>query len=160
MQAGRKGRPHCHFRSGTGDCPTGRDNEVSARFVLEPCPCGSVLRRMGPVKGRWDGGVLLDHRSILTLPEMDEALFPLPGLLNYTVAITKKDGKNWIEVVVCMEQESDQVASEVLRALKTIEAVRNSLTRGNLELAPVRFSKENWFTTGVAKRRIVDNRPQ
>jgi phenylacetate-coenzyme A ligase PaaK-like adenylate-forming protein len=145
----REGMPLIRYR--TGDL---------SRFVSWPCPCGSVLRRMEPVRGRWDGRVLLDHRNILMLPEIDEALFSLPGLLNYTVTIKKKDGKNWIEVVVCMEQESEQVASEVLRALKTIEAVRNSLARNNLELAPVRFSKENWFTTGVAKRRIVDNRPQ
>jgi phenylacetate-coenzyme A ligase PaaK-like adenylate-forming protein len=143
----REGMPLIRYRTGDISC-----------FLSEPCPCGSTLRRMEPVKGRWDGRVLLDHRSVLMLPEMDEALFPLPGLLNYNVTITNKDGKDCIEIVVCTEQESDQGAHEILRALKTIQAVRNGLARGNLELAPVRFSKENWFTTGVAKRKIVDNR--
>jgi hypothetical protein len=114
---------------------------------------------MGPVKERWDGRVLLDHRNILTLPEMDEALFSLPGLLNYTVTISTKNRKDCIEIVVCTEQESEQRVSEVLQALKTVEAIRKGLARGSLELAPVRFSKENWFTTGVAKRKIVDHRP-
>jgi phenylacetate-coenzyme A ligase PaaK-like adenylate-forming protein len=115
---------------------------------------------MEAVKGRWGGRVFLDHGSVLTLPEMDEALFPIPGLLNYNVTITTRDGKDCIEVAVRMEQESEQSPSDVLRALKTIHAVRDGLARGSLELAPVRFSRENWFTTGVVKRRIVDHRPQ
>ena len=129
-------------------------------FVPGLALVGQSLRRMGPVKGRWDGRVLLGNQSVLTLPEMDEALFPLPGLLNYNVTITAKDRKDCIEIVVCTEQESEQGASEVLQSLKTVEAIRNGLAGGYLQLAPVRFNKENWFTTGVAKRRIVDNRPQ
>ena len=85
----------------------------------------------------------MGYRSVLALPEMDEALFSLPRLLNYNVTITTKDGRDYIEIAVCTEQESEQGASEVLRALKTIQAVSNGLARGNLELAPVRFSKEN-----------------
>ena len=52
-----------------------------ARFLPEPCLCGSSLRRLGRVKGRIAGRVQLSEGDILTLPDMDEVLFKVPGLL-------------------------------------------------------------------------------
>lgn len=68
----RKGMPLIRYL--TGDV---------ARLISEPCPCGSALRRLSIVNGRSDGRVDFGHGVVLTLPDMDEALFPLPGLLNY-----------------------------------------------------------------------------
>ena len=44
----RRGMPLIRYR--TGDI---------ARIIPQPCPCGSALRRMERVRGRWDGSVRL-----------------------------------------------------------------------------------------------------
>ncbi len=74
----RRGMPLIRYR--TGDI---------ARMMTEPCPCGSVLRRMGRVRGRWNGALRLGPDRILTLPDMDDALFRLPGLLDYRVSLSQ-----------------------------------------------------------------------
>ncbi len=76
----RKGMPLIRYR--TGDM---------ARMISEPCPCGCALRRMDRVKGRWEGRTSLGPQAMLALPDMDEALFGLPGLLDYRASVSKGD---------------------------------------------------------------------
>ncbi|MGD0232286.1 MAG: DVU_1553 family AMP-dependent CoA ligase [Syntrophorhabdales bacterium] len=143
----RKGMPLVRYR--TGDM---------ARFIPEPCPCGTILRRMEPVKGRWDGRAPLGREGSLTLPEVDEVLFRLPWLLNYGIRLTADEKKDCLEVTVYADSGHEQKGYEVSRALKDIRAVREGIEGGWVQLAPVRFTKEDWFTTGVGKRRIIDER--
>ena len=77
----RKGMPLIRYR--TGDI---------ARMIPDSCPCGSALRRMGRASGRWDGAIRLGPGFALTLPDMDEALFGLSGLLDYRAALLRREG--------------------------------------------------------------------
>ena len=72
----RRGMPLIRYR--TGDL---------ARFLPEPCPCGSSLRRLGKVQGRIAGEVHLEGGHRLSLPEMDEVLFKVPGVLRKVGAV-------------------------------------------------------------------------
>ena len=143
----RKGMPLIRFR--TGDI---------ARFIPESCPCKTILRRMERVTGRWDGTVRLGSNGILRLPDLDEALFPLPWLLNYR-AILSQDGKNdCLGIEAYVVPGSDPKEHQVHEALKKVPAVAEGLAMGCMTLAPVKISKQNWTTTGIAKRSIIDNR--
>ena len=142
----RRGMPLIRYR--TGDI---------ARIIPGPCPCGSFLRRMAPVRGRWDGGVRMGPDSTLILPEMDEALFRLPGLLDYRAEVSKaRDGKFRLHLEVHRSEGGSPTDSEVIRMLNEVDAIRKGIAESSLETPTVRFSAEGrWTTTGVSKRKIV-----
>ncbi|MBI4721370.1 MAG: phenylacetate--CoA ligase family protein [Chitinivibrionia bacterium] len=142
----RRGMPLIRYR--TGDI---------ARIISEPCPCGSALRRLERVKGRWDGSFCLGPDSLLNLPDMDELLFRLPNLLDYRATISKNEAGNFhLHIDAQVTEESPILRDkDVLRALNGIDAIRKTVGT-NLEIPTVRLSANKcWSTTGVAKRRII-----
>jgi phenylacetate-coenzyme A ligase PaaK-like adenylate-forming protein len=142
----RRGMPLIRYR--TGDI---------ARIINQPCSCGSVLRRMDRVRGRWDGVVRLDPDSALTLSDMDEALFRLPGLLDYRATVSKaRDGKFRLQINIHSADGDRPTDREALRCLIKVEAIRRAIVRGNMGTPSVRFSADGrWITTGVSKRKII-----
>jgi len=144
----RKGMPLVRYR--TGDL---------SRFVTEPCPCGTVLKRLEWVRGRLRGGVRLGGQHHLTVADLDEALFPLPGLLNFRVEI-KGDMETCVLQATLYSDDSHQedLCRDSLRKLEEIPSVRASIDAGFLTMAPVRTSTENWISTGSIKRKIIDSR--
>jgi len=146
----RKGMPLVRYR--TGDM---------SRFMPEPCPCGTVLKRLEWVKGRLQGGVRLVGGTDLTVADLDEALFPLPGLLNFRVEITG-DGKTDIVLVTlyCGENPAAGMCEQAAKMLEAIPAIRAAADSRSLTIAPIRTSSENWITTGSIKRKIIDSREE
>ena len=142
----RRGMPLIRYR--TGDI---------ARILPDPCPCGSVLRRMERVRGRWDGVIRLGPECILTLSDMDEALFRLRDLLDYRATTSKgMDGRFRLHIDVHRVEGASPTDREVLQTLKEVDAIRKGIATANLEIPTVRFSTEGrWTTTGVSKRKIV-----
>jgi phenylacetate-coenzyme A ligase PaaK-like adenylate-forming protein len=143
----RKGMPLIRYR--TGDI---------ARMLPDPCPCGSALRRMGRASGRWDGAVRLGPGCVLTLPDMDETLFGLPGVLDYRAAVLRREGgRSGLHVDVHRAEGAQHpTEQEVLDALGAVDGVRKGIAAACLEAPVVRFSPGGaWATTGVAKRKIV-----
>jgi phenylacetate-coenzyme A ligase PaaK-like adenylate-forming protein len=141
----RRGMPLIRYR--TGDI---------ARVIPQPCPCGSVLKRMDYVKGRWDGLVRLGPDCTLTLSDMDEALFQLPGLLDFRVTVSKgKKERFRLHVDVYRAEDGSLTDDEVLQKLNKVGAVQEAIVRGNLETPTVRFLAEGfWTPTSALKRKI------
>ncbi len=141
----RRGMPLIRYR--TGDI---------SRIIPQPCPCGSRLRRMDRVRGRWDGAVRLGGCT-LTLSDMDESLFRLSSLLDYRVTVSKKgDGRSRLHVDVHKVEGESFTERQVLRTLNEVDAIRKCIADGCLEMPTVRFSPDGrWTTTGVSKRKIV-----
>ena len=71
----RRGMPLIRYR--TGDL---------SRFLPERCPCGTVLKTLEKVSGRISGQIELDGAG-LTMADLDEALFPLAGLLDFDLRL-------------------------------------------------------------------------
>lgn len=141
----RKGMPLIRYR--TGDI---------SRFVPEPCPCGTALKRLGRVSGRFEGGVPVGKGHILTIPDLDEALFPIPGLINYSVEIARGDGKDQLLLVLYTGiADNGDLANAARGAAMTVPAVHEAVTEGALEVPLPTFTETNPFTTGVGKRRMV-----
>jgi phenylacetate-coenzyme A ligase PaaK-like adenylate-forming protein len=142
----RQGMPLIRYK--TGDI---------ARMITQPCPCGSILRRMDYVRGRWNGLVRLDPDCTLTVYEMDEALFRLPGLLDYRARVSKgMNGRFRLHIDMHSAEEGGPSDREVLQCLNKVEAIRKAVARGTLETPTMRFSAEGlWTPSSALKRKII-----
>lgn len=140
----RRGMPLIRYR--TGDI---------SRIIAEPCPCGSVLSRLGRVEGRLDGAVSIGRGHALTIAELDEVLFAVPGLFNYSAEVVRSEGKERLILSVYAGAAVDeQFPEQVSRAAWGVETIRRAVEEGLLTVAPPRFLVENQITTGVEKRKI------
>jgi phenylacetate-coenzyme A ligase PaaK-like adenylate-forming protein len=142
----RRGMPLIRYR--TGDI---------ARMITQPCPCGSILKRMDYVRGRWNGLVRLDTDCTLTVYEMDEALFRLPDLLDYRATVSKgTEGRFRLHIDIHSPDGGSLTDREVIQCLIRVDAIRKAIVRGNMETPTVRFSAEGlWTPTSALKRKIV-----
>jgi phenylacetate-coenzyme A ligase PaaK-like adenylate-forming protein len=141
----RKGMPLIRYR--TGDI---------SYFMAEPCPCGTALTRLGRVSGRFEGRVPVGKGHILTIPDLDEALFPVPGLINYSVEIVRGGEKDQILLTLYTGMVGGgDLAKAVRKAALTVPAIQEAVTEGALEVPLPTFTETNPFTTGVGKRRMA-----
>ncbi|HEX2768309.1 MAG TPA: AMP-binding protein [Geobacteraceae bacterium] len=144
----RRGMPLIRYR--TGDL---------ARFIPGPCPCGSMLRRLGHVRGRLSGRVNIGDGSWLDCADLDEALYPLPCLIDYQAELIEEEGRDTLALTLHMCNIDEHATSVMLRnALEQIPAVRNALAAGDFVLGEIRFRGKNRPATGVAKKTIIDRR--
>jgi hypothetical protein len=112
---------------------------------------------MEPVRGRWEGALSLGPESTLTLPDMDEVLFRLPGLLDYRATVSKgREGTFRLHVDVHRARAAGPTEREVLEMLDRVDAIRMGIAGSSLEIPTVSFTRDGrWTTTGVSKRKIA-----
>jgi phenylacetate-CoA ligase len=84
----RVGMPLLRYR--TGDF---------SRFLPEPCPCGSLLKSMAKIAGRIDQVFTLNSHSY-HLSDLDEALFPTGGLINYSLTVNQDNAKDSLHIIL------------------------------------------------------------
>ena len=142
----RKGMPLIRYR--TGD---------ASRFMADRCACGTVLKRLGRIAGRFEGGVHVGKGHVIAIPDLDEALFPIPGLINYSVEIVRGGGKDLLLLSLHSIGTVDDgdIANAARGAAMTVPDIHEAVTEGSLEVPLPTFTPTNPFTTGVGKRRIV-----
>jgi phenylacetate-CoA ligase len=144
----RKGMPLIRYR--TGD---------QARFIVDPCPCKSILRRMEPVSGRIEHVILLKNNTALTMPLLDEAVFSVPGLLNYQVTITRMERCDFLEISVYTDKKNSiDIPSNVQNAVMNIPQLGEAFKQKILSVSDINLNSHDWFTTGAGKRRIIERK--
>jgi phenylacetate-coenzyme A ligase PaaK-like adenylate-forming protein len=142
----RRGMPLIRYR--TGDL---------AVFLPEPCPCGSVLRRLGHVRGRLSGRIRIGDGLWLDSADLDEALYPLPGLINYRAEMTEEMGNALLAMTLQVQHNEVYVAQCMARAaMDRIPAVAAAVAAGTLGLGEIRITCESLPSSGVAKKIIHD----
>jgi phenylacetate-coenzyme A ligase PaaK-like adenylate-forming protein len=120
-----------------------------SRFIPGGCACGTMLKRMEPVSGRYSGFISAGD-AVLHLPDFDEALFPIPGLLNFSVSVAEDFGKPSLAIEVHMLTPVN-ISTQVREALESIPSM------GNLELDVIcRYNPDE--AGSLIKRVIVDKR--
>ena len=134
-----------------------RTGDIS-RIIAETCSCGSVTKRLAAIRERLDGRAVLADGSTLTISDMDEALFGVEEILNYKATLTIDKGLDRLEVTICVEGDGRTAARKAAESLMAVPSVAVGLSGGSLRLAPVLTGHQNWFTSGVAKRKITDDR--
>ena len=116
----RRGMPLIRYR--TGDL---------SRFLPEPCGCGSVLKRLDRLGGRLDS-ILRLPAAELRIGEIAEAIFAVPGVLDYAVtALTEKE-RLTLEVAVWSLGSPATTQTEVNEKLGRIRPLREAREAGRL----------------------------
>jgi phenylacetate-coenzyme A ligase PaaK-like adenylate-forming protein len=132
-----------------------------ARFLPEDCPCGSILRRLGKVQARKKNEVLLTPQLRLQMSMMDEALFAIDGVLDFQAELVADDGRSLLCVMLhCDADRFPEAARSARQALAGMPTVRAAMDQGTLDIGPIRYSSDKWFTTGTAKRTFIDRRQE
>lgn len=146
----RRGMPLIRYR--TGDY---------SRFIPEPCPCGTALKRLETIKYRQEAGSRLSGGGILRMSELDEALFALNDVLDFSASLRREGSGERLQLVFRMTGSDERIGREqVSQALQVIPAVRRALENRELELE-IKAKNEDWqVNRGTSKRRVLDLRKE
>jgi len=142
----RRGMPLIRYR--TGDI---------SRFIRGTCPCGTALRSLEKVRSRITNRVDLGNGNCLTMADLDDALFPVNGVWDFTASISREDKMDRLYVKVWGTEETD--ARIVQQAVETIPEVRLAIESDRLHVVSVIQSEEAFVFAGQGKRILVDRRP-
>jgi hypothetical protein len=117
------------------------------------------MRRLAWVSGRLASQVQLGSAGLLSMADLDEALFPLPGLLNFQAAVTKEQGIDFLQVTLFTQGgPAEKLCRSTRLALETIPALQKAIEAGSLKIAPLLISEQSWLSSGSIKRTIYDKR--
>lgn len=71
----------------------------------------------------------------MNLPDMDEVLFKIPGVLNYEAELTSRDGRDHLIIDVYTDEKNPRIVSgNVQEKVMRIPAVANAVTNGGLTM--------------------------
>lgn len=140
----RTGMPLIRYR--TGDI---------SRFLPGVCPCGSPLRRLERIAGRLGQEVALD-KGALSMPLLDEALFRLPGLLDFTAAFAAGPTPCLrIEAAVLDIVRPACNATDIQNALLATESLAAAAANGALTVEIALRAVSDWPGLHTGKRRLA-----
>lgn len=138
----RQGMPLIRYR--TGD---------SARFLTEPCPCGTVLRRLDHVRGRMAAEAQLRGGAVLALWELDEIIYADKTILSYEAALVDSPAGDCLRLTVYTADgrvDTKGLTEQLTGHIKSI--VSSGL---HVAISP---GTPDFYTTGTLKRSLKDYR--
>ncbi len=143
----RAGMPLVRYR--TGDI---------SRFHTLPCPCGTVLKRLDRIAGRVNEGQCLVSGMPLSLPDLDEALFSLPEVMDFKADLASDQGRDCLTLTLSLSPEADKdaviaAAREKLAAIPVIRRMQLVIEFPGNETCGI-------LTSGNQKRTLSDHRPE
>ena len=109
-----------------------RTGDIS-RFVQGSCECGSVIRRLEKVRNRVDGFVRVGESGLLSISMLDEVLFAVPGIADFSASFAEGVPQE-LHIVVHVHGTGVPPMDAVRRALMAIPAVRRASTTSDLQL--------------------------
>jgi phenylacetate-CoA ligase len=141
----RKAMPLIRYRTG----------DVS-RFIPEPCPCGTVLRRLTHVDERLAGGITFPDGETLRQRDFDEALFAIDGLVDFRVLFAEESkGATLVVQVAPCEGSSGVDREAVLGSLRGIPALAARMQRGTIVVEVRDWNAADDNRSGTTKRQIA-----
>lgn len=141
----RRGMPLIRYR--TGDL---------SRFIPGDCACGTVLKTMEKVRSRISDMVALGNDHFLTVADLDDAVFSVDGVWNFTASVSRDGKTDHLQVEAYGAAETK--VSAVQQALEAIPAVRVAQGAGYLDVVSMVRKQGLFELSGPAKRVIVDRR--
>lgn len=138
----RKGMPLLRYK--TGD---------QSRVLPGPCPCSSTITRLDRVLGRQSNLVSLTNgqtNTELSMQILDEALFSLPGLLDFTATVEEENNCDTLCLrLTTLPHQQQRLITQTTRRLKALP---------RLNAIHLQVTAQKHLTIAPAKRIIDDNR--
>jgi phenylacetate-CoA ligase len=145
----RRGMPLLRYR--TGDL---------SRFQTEPCPCGTVLKTLAQVKHRIDGFVRMGCHFQVDMATLNEVLFPIDGVLDFSVRLERHGGEDWFRVLLNTIPGAEEAAADAVKdALRVLPAITNTPEENPISVHIETLAGDLARERAGAKRRITDLRP-
>lgn len=142
----RQGMPLIRYR--TGDM---------SRLLPEPCPCGSILKRLERITARKNGPIKMRTGDSLTIGELDEVLFSLPEVTDFTARVDNIQNAARLSVnITAGGKGNTKMECMCLEALTGIPAIREAYAAGLLEVAVTVTAGTAILQPTTAKRRITE----
>jgi phenylacetate-coenzyme A ligase PaaK-like adenylate-forming protein len=128
----------------------------AGRFLPDPCPCGTVLRRLEHIQGRLAGAVTLPGGAALTQRDFDEALLSIDGVADFRVRIRQNAAQLLVELAVrALEGSAEPRLEELMEAVHTIPALGGAGERVQVEIHIAPTSSGEPTNPGTNKRQIT-----
>jgi len=143
----RRGMPLIRYR--TGDL---------SHFIPGPCQCGTVLRTLACVEGRIANRVTIGPHGVLTLAELDEALFAVPGVIDFRATIACKERDELYVDTRVAPGTGATAAADLQAAMMHIPFVRSALENDALSIRVEVRTQAPDTPPPLAKRLITDLR--
>jgi phenylacetate-CoA ligase len=125
-----------------------------SRFLSEPCPCGTVLRTLEKVTGRIEGVGLAG--TGLTMNDLDEALFPLEGLLDFNAVLSRDGDRDHLHLEIYgLAGCGKELTGAALNALQDIPAISALCRKDRLRLSVSLHADGGIPVRGAPKRAIM-----
>ena len=126
------------------------------RLLPGPCACGGFTPRLERVPGRLANRLDMGGGIWLPMGSLDEALFAVPGLLDYRAALHGEHGRRRLELTVqAAEGGHPTLAAQVTRAVAAVPALGRRLAKGDILLGPMEISTSAWAVDGTGKRSFL-----
>ena len=132
-----------------------RTGDIS-RFLPDSCPCGTTLKTLQRVTHRAGGVISIGERHI-TMADLDEVLFAVPGVLNFSAMVARAARDTLVLEVSSVEGHGSAVASRVDAALEAIPAIELARTRCLLDVV-VTVQTTGYTLSESPKRMITERR--
>jgi phenylacetate-CoA ligase len=115
------------------------------------------LRTLALVGSRLGSAVEIAPGVTLTMSQLDEALFPLSGIVDFSVEIFRNpEARRFsLEVVHNGEGSLQLLANAVVGRLTSIAPIGAALDTGLFKIDPIRFRDMGTFPVAFRKRRIA-----
>jgi phenylacetate-CoA ligase len=127
------------------------------RFLTEPCPCGTPLRRLGRVRARYCGRARLRGGGMVDQAALDEPLFALPPVLDVRAVLRREAEADVLDVEVLAPGAGVALLERATAALEAVPALAAAVASGGLRVE-VAVTPTPWPQgVGTAKRTLVES---
>jgi phenylacetate-coenzyme A ligase PaaK-like adenylate-forming protein len=142
----RRGMPLIRYR--TGDL---------SRFIPGGCPCGTALKTLEHVRRRLIGAVRLGDCGTISMAGLDEALFPIERVVDFSAAIARGERDRLQIDVMLVPDSAGDVRPAVEDALDRIPAIRSATRAGQIDVVVTIRLQTTTTTPRLAKRIIAEH---
>jgi len=137
----RKAMPLIRYR--TGD---------RAAWLENPCDCGSIMRRLGKIQGRFRNISPEDFQ--LSMPLLDETIMALPGMYCFQASFLYEKGGGTLDITLfCNNRHASTLQREVQEALATL-LKDNRAHIPSIQIRTLSPEFIRWDSTGMIKRTV------
>lgn len=128
-------------------------------IMEEKCPCGLPFRKI-KIKGRTDKMITIGSGDNLYPSSFEKVLFDLPFVINYQLILTRKENKDYIEIIVEVKDEKQGYKQKIIDQLLTLPEIKDGIYHSKtIHPIEVAFVKPySLYKKRVKAQRLIDKR--